>query len=58
MRVIAGGYSKDNLIPYSREQQDAFNVPGVSDVSLIWNVCERDSSLNNDNHKNKCEVSN
>lgn len=38
MRVIAGGYSRDSMITYSTEEQHAFNIPGVSDVSLIWNV--------------------
>lgn len=38
MRVIAGGYSRDSMVTYSVEEQHAFNIPGVSDVSLIWNV--------------------
>jgi len=38
MRVVAGGYSRDELMQYTTEEVEAFNVPGVSDVSLIWTV--------------------
>lgn len=45
MRVIAGGYSRDSMITYSTEEQHAFNIPGVSDVSLIWNVRKTTNSV-------------
>lgn len=38
MRIIAGGYEKDKMDNYTLEQQEGYNIPGTSDVSLIWNV--------------------
>ncbi|OXA55283.1 Cation channel sperm-associated protein subunit gamma 1 [Folsomia candida] len=37
MRIIAGGYEKDKMDNYTLEQQEGYNIPGTSDVSLIWN---------------------
>jgi hypothetical protein len=38
MRIIGGGYSRDTIEMYTTEAADAYNIPSVSDVSLIWNV--------------------
>lgn len=43
MRIIAGGYKKDSMTHYTKEEQHGYNIPGVSDVSLIWNVSPRES---------------
>ena len=34
--MIAGGYSPDKLESYTDEEQESYNIPGKSDVSLIW----------------------
>jgi len=38
MRVVGGGYSNKTIKSYDKQEIDAYNIPGVSDVSLIWNV--------------------
>lgn len=36
MRVIGGGPSKTEIEEYTAEEIEAFNFPGISDVSAIW----------------------
>lgn len=38
MRIIGGGRTRDAIKLYTKEEIDAFNIVGVSDASLIWNV--------------------
>jgi len=45
MRVIAGGYDRHNMKAYSDDEQEAYNIPGVSDISLIWSVRENNPNL-------------
>lgn len=40
LRIVGGGYKKKDIVRYTEEEQEAYNIPGVSDVSLIWNVCQ------------------
>lgn len=38
LQVIGGGKSKDKIRLYNPEQIDAYNIPGKSDISLIWTI--------------------
>jgi len=37
-KVIGGGRSKADIEDYTPEEIEAYNIPGKSDVSLIWNL--------------------
>ncbi|ODM93112.1 Cation channel sperm-associated protein subunit gamma 1 [Orchesella cincta] len=37
LRIIAGGRTKDEMRMFTDEEIQGYNVPGISDVSLIWN---------------------
>ncbi|CAG7834065.1 unnamed protein product [Allacma fusca] len=44
LRVTGGGYTKNSIIMYDEEEQEEYNIPGKSDISLIWSEWDKETN--------------